>query len=280
MKKILLPTDFSDNAWNAVSYALQLFKNTKCTFYLINTYTPVIYNAEFMESSMANFAVMDAMKENSEKRLSETLEKIEKQYPNRNHVFSTISSFNTLTHEIEELCHGDSIDFIAMGTKGASGLKEVLFGSNTVHVIKNAKCPVLAIPSNFAFEPIHEVLLPSDYEVSFLKSHISPILDIISSHESRINFLHVSYGQELTKTQEENRQKLDQFFAETAHLFHTIQNQNIIDAITKFQIKEKINLLVMMNNKHSFFENLFFKSTIHQIGFMLNIPFLVIPSKK
>ena len=51
-----------------------------------------------------------------------------------------ISSFNTLTNEIQELHEGNVMDLIVMGTKGASGLKEVLFGSNTVHVIKNAKC--------------------------------------------------------------------------------------------------------------------------------------------
>ena len=59
------------------------------------------------------------------------------------------------------------MDLIVMGTKGASGLKEVLFGSNTVHVIKNAKCPVLAVPSEFVFESPREILFPSDYEVSF-----------------------------------------------------------------------------------------------------------------
>ena len=37
-KNILIPTDFSENAWNALSYALNLFKDEKCTFYLLNAY--------------------------------------------------------------------------------------------------------------------------------------------------------------------------------------------------------------------------------------------------
>ena len=38
-----------------------------------------------------------------------------------------------------------AIDYVVMGTKGATGAKEVLFGSNTVHVFKKVKCPVLAL---------------------------------------------------------------------------------------------------------------------------------------
>ncbi len=47
MKKILLPTDFSENALNAIDYALQLFKDEKCAFFILNTYTPMIYNYEY-----------------------------------------------------------------------------------------------------------------------------------------------------------------------------------------------------------------------------------------
>ena len=44
MIQILIPTDFSDNAQNAINYAQKLFINERCTFYLVNTYTPIIYN--------------------------------------------------------------------------------------------------------------------------------------------------------------------------------------------------------------------------------------------
>jgi hypothetical protein len=94
-----------------------------------------------------------------------------------------------------------------------------------------------------------------------------------------VNILNVSTGNELTPKQENNKIKLDNYFKGIAHLFHSYSYQEVSEAIDKFQLKTRVNLLVMINNKHSFFENLFFKSTINQIGFHLNIPFLVIPSK-
>jgi nucleotide-binding universal stress UspA family protein len=229
--------------------------------------------------STAQFDLIDVMKDLSNEGLNKLVQKINTQYSNPQHTFSKIASFNTLTNEINELYEGNLMELIIMGTKGATGAKEILFGSNTVHIIKNAKCPVLAIPSDFSFETPYEILFPSDYEVKFHDKHLQPIKDITSLYNTRINILHVSHGSELTELQKENKQKLDTYFKKQAHLFHDVKNKNVPQAISEFQLKSRVNLLVMLNNKHSFFENLFFKSTINQIGFHLNIPLLVIPSR-
>ena len=279
MKRILLPTDFSDNSWNAIKYALQLYKDQQCNFTLLHTYTPAIYQIEYMHSNSLQFEVMETVKETSEKRLDNIEKRINSNFNNPKHTFSKISSFNTISTEIDELYKGGVMNIIIMGTKGATGAKGILFGSNTVRVIKNSKCPVLAIPSNFTFETPYEILFPSDYDVDFQEKHIQPIIDIASSYHSRINVLNASYGYDLSEKQENNRQKLENYFKNIAHLFHSVSNQNVTEAISNFQLKVRINLLIMINNKHSFFENIFFKSTIKQIGFHLNIPFLVIPSK-
>lgn len=280
MKKILLPTDFSQNSWNSIKYALQLFKEETCKFYLLNTYTPTIYQVEYLLGNPAQYDVPDPVRETSMEKLKILEERINTEFNNSKHSVETMSVFNTLIPEIIEVVEDKGIDYVIMGTKGATGAKEILFGSNTVHVIKNAKCPVLAIPSDFAYESPHEILFPSDYEVNFKDDHIKPIIDIAVLHHSRVNVLNVSYGNELTEIQNTNKKKLEDYFKNNAYFFHSISNQDIPEAISKFQLKKRINLLVMINNKHSFFENLFFKSTINQIGFHLNIPFLVIPSRK
>jgi len=279
MKKILLPTDFSENSWNAIKYALQLFKEEECNFLLLHTYTPIIYQVEHMQTSAIQFQVLDAVKETAKKRLDKLEQSINSEFNNPKHTYSQILSFNTLTAEINELYHGNVMDMIIMGTTGATGVKEVLLGSNTVHVLKNAKCPVLAIPSGFTFETPLEILFPSDYEIDFQKKQIQPIADIVGLYNSRLNILNVVYEHNLSKEKEQNRQKLENYFRSVTHLFHSVKNKNVAEAITEFQLKVRINLLVMINNKHSIFENLFFKSTINQIGFHLNVPFLVIPSK-
>jgi hypothetical protein len=48
MKRILLPTYFSENAYNAIFYAVQLNKDIKCKFYILHTYTPASISAGSM----------------------------------------------------------------------------------------------------------------------------------------------------------------------------------------------------------------------------------------
>ena len=176
MKKILLPTDFSENSWNAIKYALQLFKDQECNFVLLNTYTPIIYQVEFMQSSSAQLGIIDTMKKVSQNGLDELQEKINSEFNNPKHTFSQISAFNSLTYEIDDLYSNNIMDIIIMGTQGASGVAGVLFGSNTIHVIKNSKCPVMAIPSDFSFETPHEILFPTDYEIEYQEAHLKPII--------------------------------------------------------------------------------------------------------
>ncbi|MEN3322150.1 universal stress protein [Mariniflexile soesokkakense] len=279
MKKILLPTDFSDNSWNAIKYALSFFKESVCHFYLIHTYTPVVYQIEYMEVSTAQFGLLDAMKETAKKGLEKVQMQIDEEFKNSKHSFTQLACFNTLTAEISEQTSKNDVDYVVMGTKGATGAVGILFGSNTMHAIKNAKCAVLAVPSDFTFEKPTEVLFPSDYQVEFQEQHVKPILDVATMFHSRVNILNASFGYDLSDYQESNKKLLETYFNKITHLFHSISNQTVEEAIAKFQLKHRINLLVMINNKHSFFENLFFRSTINHIGFHLNIPFLVIPSK-
>ena len=77
MRTVLLPTDFSDNSYNAIQYALQLFKNSRTKFILLNT----LYNADFIIYS----SLYGVYKENSIKNLSRFLKKIEEEFPNKLH---------------------------------------------------------------------------------------------------------------------------------------------------------------------------------------------------
>ncbi|MEM6718954.1 MAG: universal stress protein [Bacteroidota bacterium] len=278
MKKILLPTDFSENSLNAIRYAVQLFKDQKCNFILLNTYTPVIYHVQYMEVGAAQFGLMDALKEKSQNRLKSVQETIEKEFPNPNHIFSRISAFNMLISEIELLYEENTMEMIIMGTQGASGIKEVLFGSNMIHVLKNCKCPLLAVPSDYKFETPHELLFPSDYGINFEERHVAEIKNIASLCSARVNILHVTHADELTETQEANREKLATHFEGVSNLFHTVNHHDIGTAISEFQSQSRINFLAMLNNKHSFFENLFFGSKVKYIGLHLKTPFLVIPA--
>ncbi|MBT8185438.1 MAG: universal stress protein, partial [Eudoraea sp.] len=252
MLRILLPTDFSDNSFNAISYALSLFKDTECSFYLLHTYTPAIYRAEYVLHSPAQYGLGDMYQAASKTRLEEFQEKITTAFPNPRHTFTTHTAFNTLVEEVNEFVDEEQVDLIVMGTQGATGAKEIFIGTHTVHVIKRAKVPVLAIPTDFKYEKPKEILFPTDYEVDFKKDPLNMLLFIAKEHLSSVEVLHASYGYELSDLQKNNKSKLDKILKDTTHLFHDWSNQEVIEAINKFQMKHKTQMLVMIQNKHTF----------------------------
>jgi nucleotide-binding universal stress UspA family protein len=280
MKKIVLPTDFSDNALNAINYALQLFKDELCTFYLLNTYTPMIYTYEYqINADQYMMDAVDLVKKNSKTKLEELLISLKSKYNNPKHTYTIISSFSVLSDAVVEFSDEYDVDLVVMGTKGASKTREVLFGSNTIHVIKKSKCPVLAIPENFDFEAPKEILFPTDYKIDFHSTNLELLNELANMYNPRINILHTFNDNELSDDQEKNKLALDNLFSTTSHLFYNITNQKLTDAIEKFQLRAKINLLVMINSRHTFFKKLFSKSALHEIALHLNIPLLVIPAK-
>jgi len=279
MTRILLPTDFSKNSLTAIRYALNLYKDIKCTFYLLNSYMPPVYHTEYLMGSPAQIGLGDIVQENSMNNLDNLKKKLEKDSENPLHTFITHSALNVLSSEVTRTVEAEDIDIVIMGTQGATGAKEILFGTNTVHVIKNSKCPVLVIPSGFEYEAPEQILFPNDFEVELNKSSLSQLLKIVNTHVSQVNVMHVYTGDDLNPVQLKHKEKLEKVLSKNA-LFHEVSSNEIIAAINTFQVKQKINLLVMVQNKHTFFERLFIEPVIKKIGFHVTVPFMVIPQLK
>lgn len=276
MIRILFPTDFSDNSFEAIQYAMRVYKDVKCTFYLVHTYTPTVYQTEYLIGSPGQIGLGDVLRETSMTQLEKLKSKLEDQYKNSKHTFILHTAFNTLLNEVSEIVKAENIDSIVMGTKGATGAKEILFGSNTVHVIKKATCPVIVIPPHFEYEAPNEILFATDYEIEYQKKKLGALLNIAEIHQSRINVMHVRAGYELTKTQQKHKRQLEKLLGSSS-IFHEMPDNGIIEAVNEFQSNIKINLLVMVQNKHTFFERLFIEPVIKKIGFHVTIPFMVVP---
>jgi nucleotide-binding universal stress UspA family protein len=233
-----------------------------------------------MADSYAALQLQEVVKKNSETELKAIVTSLKTDFNNPKHHFETIASYNLLVMEIIDQVAEKQIDLIVMGTQGATGAKEVFMGTHTAFTIKKVKCPVLAVPSAFTFEGPKEVLFPTDYRMSTTNKYLPLIKELCAAHKARLNILNVYYGEPLDEEQEKVKKYMDNYFESNSHLFHVAEDTDIADAIQEFQVQHKINLLVMVHNKHSFFENMLFKPVINQVAYHTNIPFLVIPSEE
>ena len=280
MQKILIPTDFSTNAWNAIDYAMQLFRNTECTFYLLNTYTPVIPSSRFMAKMIDGVRIVDAVRDNSESGLQKTVSQIKTKYKNPKHDFETFSSFNLLVEEVKDMVDCLGINLVITGTKGASGIDEIFMGSNTVRMIKNVKkCPVLAIPQYFDYATPTEIAFATDFNRFYTKSELAPLLDMAQMFGATIRIVHVQYGiKALSELQQFNLNMLRKYLSDVEHYVHTVSELHSVSQTLEIFTKElDIHLLALLNYQHSYMEKMTREPIVKKTAFHTQIPLLVIP---
>ena len=276
MKKILLPTDFSKNALNAILYGLELFKNEKCLFYILNTYTPNFYRLDYLIGGPAVSTIPDKGVDASLEGLEWTLDHISKKYLNPLHQYETVSAFNTLTDHVQEICSKENIDMIIMGTQGASGAKEFFLGSNTVHVIRKSNTPVLAIPENYQFKSIEHILFPTDYFRKYRSKDLALLKELTIKWDATIHIVHAAEEDEKSSAQLQNKEHLGKLFEGRKVLFEDITEQYKPNIVHGYVEDNQIDLIAMMNKKHAFLERLLVKQNVDAIGYSSNVPFLVI----
>ncbi len=275
MRKILVPTDFSENAMNAIRYAVELFKYERSDFYIIHAYADEVYDHNTLVSRELFDELKETVHKNSDKELAKILEEINRISPNPRHVYKTMSLFGTLIDEANDLVDKENIDVLIMGTRGKTDDRKLTFGSNTLQVLKYVKCPVLAIPSGYSYNQPKRILFPTDYLLPFKRRELKLLSTLTQSFRSTINFLYISKYEKLSIRQEDNKAFLEESLPEATLNFYTEEADDLTLAINRSIEENEIDFLVMVNSRHSYLENILYQSTIDKIGLHIKIPFLV-----
>ncbi len=280
MKRILVPTDFSENAYSALFYATRLFQGQECQFYILHTFdvnTPVLTSR--VNTSKGDLLYQQLSNESQEK-LTETYHSIVRDTDEFNHTFETISVSKKLSETINKTIKSKHIDLVVMGTKGASGAKEIFMGSNTVNAVQKIKdCPILAIPDEFDFEELIDIAFATDFRRFYSKKELKPILQMGSLFNSNIRIMHIHEEEKLDETQEHNFKKLKEHLDGYNYTLHWMSRfDKKTEVINTFIDKMNINMLAMLYYKHSFLESITHEPVIKKIGFHASIPFLIIPA--
>lgn len=271
---ILIPTDFSDNARSAAEYAIRLYRDKPCTFYFLHVWTYTNTGGRTYISS--NY--IDVLKNNAEKQLAEVKEQAEDDIIGRDHLFESIFTTDPFIDSITDAIKTKNINLLVMGTKGATGAQEFLFGSNAVTVISRVKlCPILLIPKGYEFKTPKTIGYPTDF-IRPYGPELVPIRDLVSLHDSTINILHINNKDGLSETQRNNFNILQDYLKDISHTFYWKSDYTRKElAIKDFIDENAIDILTMIHYKHGFIEDLIKEPVIKKLGYHSDIPFMVIP---
>lgn len=270
---ILLPTDFSENAWSAVEYASKLFANEACNFYFMHASQPPSGRISVTSDKLTR-----VMKENDMRELTALKDKAKKSFQDSNHKFNIILSQTDLLHAIETAISQHDIDLVVMGTKGTTKSEDIFFGSNTVDTIKKImSSAVLMIPDGFNFVKPARIAFPTDLNRSYGKE-IEYVKRLSALYNSKISVAHFSDDGLMSSTQQEQQKTLEAALEHLPHSFYSILDTGKKEhAIKEFIEDHDIDMLAMIHYNHSFLEYILNEPVITRIGFQSTIPFLVIP---
>ena len=263
MQKVLLPTDFSDNSFNAVKYALEFYADKPCHFILFNTYEMPRGSAGMLIS------IRDVMEKNAKEDLQLFLNRIQKLQPSKDHKFEMHSMFESFLEGVQRKVKQEGIDMVILGTQGASGLKEKLMGSNTSKIIRNLNCPIIAVPENAKFEIPKKIILATDLqEVANYKIY-EPLLEMVKKYKSHLMILHAYTESDMMNKKSEIKEstKLQDYFKFVQATPHYMECENPVDGIAAFAKSNDAPLLAMVTRSHNLFDQLFNGSSVEKMSF-------------
>lgn len=275
MRTILIPTDFSKNATHAVQYALDLFKCERTRFYFLYAYADEVYGPFKSNTEIDIQVEKKKAKKETKKKLDALIQEITDVPPNPKHTFESISAFDSLVDAVNDFVNEINIDLVIMGTKGKTNDKKITFGSHTVQIFKYVQCPVLAIPQEVEFQQPKNILFPTDYMLPYKRRELKLLNGLCGEYKSEIHSLYISDFETLSARQIDNKRFLSENLPDSYLFFERTAVKNKTKAIQEYIGLKHIDFLVMVNSRHSFLEDMLYRSTVDEIGLTTKTPFLV-----
>ena len=272
-RRILCPTDFSNNAQNAIKYAIELFKNETCVFYILNTYKVEAYTMEFSITKDL---------EDSEKKsiggLNVILDWLSGNTASKNHEFHMVSECGNLIDIMKTKVEKQDIEMVVMGTKGATNSRMDIYGSQTVLAMEEIRnCPVLAVPANTIYKEIKEIVFPTNFKTAYKRREFQYLVDIAKISNSSITVLNIqSKDDRLDSDQLTNKKLLKEYFEDLAYSFHTLDNKEVQSAINSFIEIRGSDMVAFINRKHSFFGMILSRPMVKNLNYHTKVPVLAL----
>ncbi len=277
-RRILLPTDFSKNAWHAMHYAKTLYANDDCDFYVLNIFNaPINMDFDPVLYMQPGDEYLERAKNRSEEGLTEILDTLMfDDKGNSKHHFKTISAYGKPVEAIKNVVEDKDIDMIVMGTKGETGSNKVIYGSVAIQVMEKVRnCPVIVVPEKAKTQVPKEIVFPTSYKTHFKRKELQVLLELAKSCNSKIAVLHVSEEDGLEPSQIEGKKVLEDYFDNVDHSFHKVSHSIVEPAVNIFVESRESDMVAFINKKHSFFNSILTEPMVKGITFHSKVPILV-----
>lgn len=272
MKKILFPTDFSETSNNAFVYALQLAKNLNAEVITLHVYELPMVDYINVPAYLADiYETVEMSTFQNYKGQIPILRDIAAQHKLDDIKISNVLMDGDLVSTILQLIKEEDVDYVVMGTKGATGLKETFLGSSTGSVMTDSKAIVLGIPEQSTYRPIKRITFTTRFRDKDRKA-LRKVVEFAKGFGAHVDCIYIKSSKSDVKEVVIADWKLH--FPESEVTFYIIESNDVEQSILDFTEQNNTDVLAMLHYKKGFFEGLFTKSLTKKLAFHIKIPLL------
>ncbi len=272
MKTIIVPTDFSSISNNAMDYAVGLAKQTGSSLLLFHAYQVPV--------SMTDVPIVlvsvEELQKNAETKMADVKKSLEQTTAGLVKIYAETKLGDTVD-ELEDLCNRIKPFAVVMGTKGATGLERVFFGSTTLTTIKHLSWPVIVVPPEKKYSAIKKIGFACDFREVVETTPAHFIRDFVKEFNAEIHVLNVDSKNAHFKLETPEQSALLHTMLEDLNpKYDFIEDENIEAGIEKFAEKNNLDLIITIPKKHKLLEGLFRKSHTKDLVFHSHLPIMCV----
>lgn len=271
MKTIIVPTDYSPAATNAVNYAADMALAIKADLLLVHIYQLPLAVADVPLALVS----VEEMQKTEENRISSLKADVEHITSGKINI-TTQARLGSIIDELVELCNNTEPFAIVMGTTGLSAIERTLFGSTTLSVIKHLTWPVICIPKGKEYGAgIKKIGFACDLQDVEASTPFEQITHFVKELKAELHILNVEQQKPKADIAEQTA-ILGTAVSEMNPQFHFIDHKDIEDGINEFAEENNLDLVIAIPKKHKLLEKLFRPGSTKQLVFESHIPVMCI----
>jgi len=271
MKKILIPTDFSQNATNAFEYTLDLCKGQKLNIHIISVINPDIVTVDVPLSTID-------LTDIEYKEAIQKLKELKTQHANDLITITTEVKISTITRGIIRAAKEQEADLIVMGTRGTNHNKyDKILGTISSDILIDTPCPVILVPIDYKFKTIDNLVFASQM------NHQDPYelwraTELLKPQVAQLRILYVMKDNDTTKSKELNQfaQYMVEHSPSIQSIFNIVESNDVEHAIEEYAETYDAELIVMHRSKKSFLKNILSKRHTKAMTSIINRPLMII----
>ncbi len=260
MKQILVATDFSNCASNAMEYAVELAKILKLEVCAIHAISPT----EGMDNNVYRAIFIEDYYKNKREALATWAATFINKDGYRDVAISTLCEVGSVSGVITGYLDEHAVELLVMGSTGSTGISG-LFGSNVSTMLWKTRIPALVIPVETRFSTNPVITLATDFSTELSAEDIVALNELILAFNSdKLTVLNVLETPEW-KTNEAGELKLKELIKNTTLEFKYISEDSAKEGIMNFIQGNNTDILCLVKQHHNFVYRLFNRSTVTQV---------------